>query len=356
MTRLGLLKGFPRVGAALLAAALLAPAHGSAQGQVAVTSWGGTLQPVQREVYFQPFSKATGIRVIEDEWGAEMAKLRAMVQSGASSSDMVGIGSTGLEIGCSEGLLLPIDYAKLGGTERFIPGSTHECGVPTSTGGAVIAYNADKFGANPPRAAKDFFDVARFPGARALRARPNYTLELALLADGVPVPDLYKVLGTEEGLARAFRKLDTIKPYVKVWFTAWAEAIQLLVDGEVVMILNGNARVTAAAEKDKKNLVIIWDNMGYDYDYWALVKGGKNTAEAMKLITFASQDGPMTEFIKRYQYGPALNTVVAAMPAEMARTMPSSTANMATAYRVSAAFWSDHLDDYVVRFNAWLSK
>ena len=347
---------WPKLGIALVASALLAPVAARAQGQLAVTGWGGSLQPVQRHVYFQPFSKTTGIKVVEDEWAGELAKLRAMVQSGASSTDMVGIGGPGLEIGCSEGLLVPIDWSKLGGKDRFVPGSTHECGVPTSTGGAVIAYNADKFAANPPKTAKDFFDVARFPGPRALRARPQYTLEFALLADGVPVPDLYKVLGTEEGLARAFRKLDTIKPHVKVWFTPWAEAIQLLVDGEVVMTMNGNARVTAAVQKDKKNLVIIWDNQGYDYDYWALVKGGKNVDNAMKLVAFASQDGPMNDFIREYQYGPTLNTVVNAMPPDLARDMPSSPANMATAYRVSAAFWSDHLDDYTVRFNAWLSK
>jgi putative spermidine/putrescine transport system substrate-binding protein len=36
--------------------------------------------------------------------------------------------------------------------------------------------------------------------------------------------------------------------------------------------------------------------------------------------------------------------------------MPTATANMKTAYRVSASFWADHNDDYTVRFNAWLSR
>lgn len=346
------------IAAATVAAAFLlfAPGSGWADGQLAVTGWGGSLQPVQRQVYFEPFTKTTGIKVVEDEWAGELAKLRAMVQSGASNTDMVGIGGPALEIGCNEGLLLPIDYAKLGGKEQFVAGSTHECGVPTSTGAAVIAYNADKFGANPPKTAKDFFDTEHFPGPRALRGRPQYTLEFALLADGVPVADLYKVLGTEAGLMRAFHKLDQIKPSVKVWFSPWAEAIQLLVDGEVVMTMNGNARVTAAALKDKKHLVIIWDNQAFDYDYWALVKGGRNTENAMKLIEFASQDAQMNAFIRQFSYGPTLNAVVAAMPPDIAKNMPSSPENMATAYRVNAAFWSDHLDDYTVRFNAWLSK
>src|SRR5262249_48889853 len=77
--------------AALLAICVIASSPGSAQGpeQLVVTSWGGNLQEVQRVVYFQPFVKETGIKLVEDEWGGEMAKLRAMVQSGSPTWDVV---------------------------------------------------------------------------------------------------------------------------------------------------------------------------------------------------------------------------------------------------------------------------
>ena len=344
--------------ATALGVAVLGVCHGAlaqAPGQLTITSWGGTLQPVQRQVYFEPFARATGIRITEDSWGGELAKLRAMVQSGAISWDVVGIGTTSMEVACSEGLLEKIDYARFGGAARFLPGSTHECGVPTSGGSAVIAVNADKFTGQQPTTLADFFDVARFPGRRALRAGPRWNLEIALLADGVPLEKLYDVLGTEEGLARALRKLDTIKAHV-VWFQQWAEAIQLLADGEVVMTMNGNARVTAAATQDRKNLRIIWDGQGFDYDYWAVLRGARNTENAMRFIAFASSDEPMRAFIERYDYGPTLVSVAGAMPPEMAARMPTAPENMRTAYRLSASFWGDHLDDYTVRFRAWLGR
>ncbi|MFX7507049.1 extracellular solute-binding protein, partial [Acinetobacter baumannii] len=69
----------------------------------------------------------------------------------------------------------------------------------------------------------DFWNVKKFPGPRAMQKTPRTTLEFALIADGVPARDVYRVLGTREGVARAFRKLDEIKPYVKLWGTAGAQ-------------------------------------------------------------------------------------------------------------------------------------
>jgi hypothetical protein len=45
----------------------------------------------------------------------------------------------------------------------------------------------------------------------------KYTLEFALMADGVPVKDVYKVLASKEGQDRAFKKLDELKPNIQWW-------------------------------------------------------------------------------------------------------------------------------------------
>ena len=39
-----------------------------------------------------------------------------------------------------------------------------------------------------------------------MRKNPKVTLEFALIADGVPTDQVYDVLSTEEGVARAFAK------------------------------------------------------------------------------------------------------------------------------------------------------
>ena len=68
----------------------------------------------------------------------------------------------------------------------------------------------------------DFFDLRTFPGRRGMRRVPQVNLEFALIADGVPLDQVYAVLDTPEGLNRAFRKLDTIKDQV-IWWEAGAQ-------------------------------------------------------------------------------------------------------------------------------------
>ena len=73
-------------------------------------------------------------------------------------------------------------------------------------------------------------------------SRQKQSLEMALAADGVASADIYDVLATDEGVDRAFAKLDTIKDMV-VWWEAGAQPPQLLADGEVAMTTAYNGRI-----------------------------------------------------------------------------------------------------------------
>ncbi len=86
----------------------------------------------------------------------------------------------------------------------------------------------------------DFWDVRRFPGNRGLCISDSpRTLIFALLADGVPREKLYPL-----DLDRAFKKLDEIKPHIKVWWREGNQSQQLIRDGEVDMMSIWNARAT----------------------------------------------------------------------------------------------------------------
>ncbi|MGY4447413.1 spermidine/putrescine-binding protein [Bradyrhizobium sp. i1.3.1] len=80
-------------------AVMLAPVKPAlAADQVTITSYGGALQMSNRKAYFEPFAKATGIKVTEDEFNGEIAKVRAMVESKTVSWDVVDIAG---ERGCA---------------------------------------------------------------------------------------------------------------------------------------------------------------------------------------------------------------------------------------------------------------
>ena len=62
----------------------------------------------------------------------------------------------------------------------------HGNAVGVHTLSHVICYNKKKWpGEHHPKSWADFWDVKKFPGTRGLRRSAKYTLEIALLADGV---------------------------------------------------------------------------------------------------------------------------------------------------------------------------
>lgn len=327
----------------------------SAERQLTVVSFGGAYQAAQRKAFVEPFAKATGVKVIEDEWHGEMAKLRAMVQSGNVTWDVLAISDGQLPLACDEGLVERLDVTLFGGKDNFLPGWTHPCGMGTTIASILVGYNAAKFPKGEPKTLADFWDVKKFPGPRAMKKWPKHNLEFALLADGVPPGEVYKVLGTEAGVTRALKKLDQLKPHVKVWFDTWAQPGQLLADGEVSMSTGTNGRLAVAAESHP-TIKLIWDRQGLGGDLWAIVKGAKNKELAIKFIQFASDPKVAAEFPKYIQYAPPIAGALERMPADLAAKMPTAPQNMKTSWVIDSRFWGDHLDDYEIRFQAWLAK
>ena len=92
-------------------------------------------------------------------------------------------------------------------------------------------------------------DTTRFPGKRALPKDPRHTLELALLADGVPPENVYSELATPEGADRAFAALDKIKDDVLLWSKA-KQPITWLLEKKVVMAAGYSGRIFRAAVGD----------------------------------------------------------------------------------------------------------
>jgi len=196
---------------------------------------------------------------------------------------------------CDEGLLETIDHSTLPAapdgtpaTEDFLPGTLHDCAVANIVWSSVYAYDSSKTrNWNTPTTMADFFNTKAFPGKRGMRKSPKVTMEFALIADGVPVGEVYNVLGTEEGVARAFAKLDTIKDDV-VWWEAGAQPPQLLADGEVVFSTAWNGRVFNAKNAEGQSFEMVWDGQIYDLDLWVIPKGSKNKEAALDFVAFST--------------------------------------------------------------------
>jgi putative spermidine/putrescine transport system substrate-binding protein len=341
--------------AAVIGGLAVLPAPASAGDTLAITSWGGAYQMSQRKAFFEPYAKATGIKITEEEYNGEIAKIKAMVDSKSVSWDVIDEDSGRAIQGCAEGVLETIDWSKLGlDRSKFIGADKYDCGVPNILYATVIAYDKDKL-PNGPTTIADFFDLQKFPGKRGLQKDPFMNLEWGLIADGVAIKDVYTVLGTPEGVDRAFKKLDTIKKDV-VWWSAGAQPPQLLADGQVVMTSAWNGRIYDADKNSGKHFEIMWDAQGLDWDLWVIPKGNPRLDDAYKFIAYASGPEQMADQTHYISYGPANKDAIPHVDPGILPHLPTATENMKNALLTDPIFWGDKGDELRQRFNAWLAQ
>lgn len=337
-----------------LAVLIIAAVAMQAQAEsLTVISFGGTNKDAQDKAFYKPFIAAGKGNIEAGEYNGEMARIRAMVETGQIGWDVVELETPELKRGCEEGLFETLDWSKLGGKTDLIPAAVSECGAGIFVWSTVLTYDAQKLKKGPTSWA-DFWDVKTYPGKRALRKSAKYTLEIALMADGVKREDVYNVLATPEGVDRAFKKLDRLKPYVQ-WWESGAQPLQWLVSGDVVMSSAYNGRI-GAAQDEGHDFKIVWDNALYDLDNWAIVKGSKHKALAEQFIAFANQPENQKVYAENIPYGPVnIKTSPLLDPARLAK-LPTAPDNLAVSVQVDSDFWLEHGEDLEQRFNAWAAK
>ncbi|WP_409190569.1 ABC transporter substrate-binding protein [Bradyrhizobium sp. RDM4] len=340
---------------ALVAGALPLAQPVLASDQLTITSFGGAGQMATRKGQIEPFAKKTGIKITEDEYGGEVSKIRAMVESKSVSWDLVVADATAASQMCAEGIIERIDWNKLGlDRAKFVGADQQDCGVPENLYATVLAYDKDTLPTGPTTIA-DLFDLQRFPGKRGLYKRPFGNIEWALIADGVPIKDVYKVLRTPAGIERAFNKLDTIKKNV-VWWETGAQAPQLLADRQVVMTSAWNGRIYDAVKNSGKHFQIMWHAQELGLNVWVMPKGGQHLDTAYKFLTFAVSPAQQAEPTRYMAYGPANKEANAHVDPAILPDLPSAPDHMAGALLVDTSFWAENGDELRQRFTAWLVK
>ena len=335
---------------AAAAAFALAGSAAHAQRDLTVVSWGGAYQDGQKEVFFKPFN-ATGTRLVDESWDGGLGVLRTKIKGGNNNWDVVQVEADELEVGCDEGLYEKLDVARIGGAARYLPGAVHPCGVGAIIYNLVLAYDGDKIKAAPTGWA-DFFDSKKFPGKRAIRNGAKWNLEVALIADGVPSKDVYKVLRTPDGIERAFKKLDTIKPDLVFWKSG-AQPPQMLAAGDVVFTTAYNGRITAANEKDKKNFKMVWTDTPYTMDSWVIMKGTPNKANAEKLVEFMGRPDNQAKLPKYVRYGVTSAAAAPLIDKSLMGELPTNPEILKQAFAEDPKFWIDNGDKIAERWTRW---
>jgi putative spermidine/putrescine transport system substrate-binding protein len=322
--------------------------------ELTVVGWGGSSQAAHRAAYWTSFSKETGVKLKEDVWNGGIGVLRAKSKGGHSDWDVIQVEVEELILGCEEGVFERLDWQAMGGRDRFLPIAVSDCGVGAMVWSELFGYDADRLKVGPTSWA-DFWDLQKFPGKRGMRKTPKYTLEAALMADGVAPGDVYKVLSTPAGVDRAFRKLDQIKPQV-IWWSSVAQVPDLLASGEVAMSMATPGRLLLANRDEHRNFRPVWNGNIYAVDFWAVLKNSPHKADAMRLVKYMS-DADHEMLLPRYiPTGLSNKEAIARIDPALTKDTPSNPENMTHAVALDADFWVENNDQLTQRFNAWASK
>ena len=146
---------------------LIGGAAGAADNPVVVGSYGGSFQDAQSKAFFNPFSQATGVKVVGTT-GSAYAKVKAMVESGNIAWDVVSAESSAYANEVKDNLLEPIDYSVV--KADGIPAQFKtKYGVGYISFAQNLAWSKDKF-PNGLTAAQ-FFDP-NVKGDRVLSSDP----------------------------------------------------------------------------------------------------------------------------------------------------------------------------------------
>ena len=343
-----------------VAAILLMGFSSAAARDLTVVSFGGAYGAAQKKHMVDPYKAARGVNVLFQDYSGGIAEIKAQVEAKNIQWDAVDIEVIDLERACSEGLLevIPRDILPAGDDgvpaekDFFAEALASECGVGVIFWTIIFAYNQETIKGGKPATIQDFFDTKKFPGKRALRKRPQVNLEWALIADGVPRDQVYKMLATDKGQARAFAKLDTIKKDL-VWYDSWSQAPQLLNDGGAVMVQSANGRIFKDIKDHKRPFVMVWDSHVFDLDVWAIVKGSPNLKQALDFVKFATGTKPLSG-MQDVAYGPTRRSASALVDPAVRQDLP--TAHIDKGLKADGIFWADFGESLGEKFNQWLLK
>jgi putative spermidine/putrescine transport system substrate-binding protein len=303
--------------------------------EIIIANWGGDTGKAIIKAFLEPFSAETGINAINDGSGTPEGKIRAMVESKRVTWDVIDTGVGTIITLAKDGYLEEIDYSIVD-KAKVPPGFAYKYGIANYLFSYVLAYDKTKFGGKAPNSWADFWNLKDFPGRRAIRKDIQGTLEIALMADGVPLDKIYPI--DEE---RAFAKLREIKKDTIFW-SSGSESQQLLREGEVTMAELWSTRVTALARDTNDRISWTWNQGILCPGVWAVPKGNPGGKDAFRFIAFAQDPQRQLELFKMIRGGPANPATAKLMPADLARFDPGYPDNAKTQLKVNAEWYGEN--------------
>lgn len=315
-----------------------------------IAAWGGDYQNAQNEAFFKPFSAATGASI--EEKVADIGGLRDQVESEDVIWDVLTVPMEQMVRLARDNVIEPMNYDVVDRTPLY-PDIALEYGVGVAYFSATMIYPFDS--SNIPQDWTNFWDVPpidegndiAFADLRCLRRYPIGTLEFALLAEGVPVEELYPI-----DIDRAFASLDKIRDNVLVWWQESKEPAELIAAGAVAIASSWNVRVPQLDLTD--TVRINWYQGMLSADAWIVPRGAPNQDVAFDFINYATRAIPQANFALLVPYGPVNVDSFPLIRNDRLAILPSAPGNKPLQFVENWSYWAEYEDRLTTEFEAWL--
>jgi putative spermidine/putrescine transport system substrate-binding protein len=307
--------------------------------RIALPGWPAFTQALNRTVV-RPYQAATHqpVRLIT-----------LPPQPTATAWDLALLPPLPLADACAAGTVAKLDWSQFGGRAGFLPQASSDCGVGAVIRGMVLTWDSARVPGTPNWG--DFWNVAKLPGRRGLRQSPMGTLEIALLADGVAPDAVYATLSTKDGVERAFRKLDQLRPYI-VWWRKDSEPMAIVASGGALMSSAPSDQVAAASRRLHRRFGVQWSGAVACVQSWAIRAGSHQAAQAIALVNAAEDPHASPAMLAGSGLGGTRPADALTLSAADAAASP--TAHLAQTLPCDAGFWHAHAAALSSRFDAWL--
>lgn len=303
------------LGAALVLAALAGQAQAQESKKLVVVSWGGTWGDAMRQTLFEPFEKATGVKVELRTQGSMMDMLATLTaQKDRMEADLWVTGISPTLLADKAGLLQSIPKDKIPNAASLPPALVGDKYVALWNIFYGVIYNSEKV---PMKITKwsDLYDP-RLKGKVGVPHGSGYSGKFILLLSWLNG-------GNETNIDPAFAELNKLKPNIALVNKSDTDAIKFLTTGETdvaVMMPVGNY-LGIKENRDKYVYVAPEPYVPVNFNNFVLLKG-PNSANAIKFIDFALSPEAQSALAEKVLVIPA--NPKAKVPDALARFAPAN--------------------------------
>jgi putative spermidine/putrescine transport system substrate-binding protein len=313
--------------------------------QVVLSGFGGETYDIRRDLIFTPFTELSGAEVVEAPW--DYGKYLNMVAASKPEWDMIDFDGFSV-VGLINAGTPPAKLADWVRRCDLVDPDYQDYCAGSYAYSVVLGWSTQID--EPPNTWADFFDTGKFPGMRAFpKSIYAGTVELALMADGVPADELYPL-----DFDRAFAKLDTIKDDL-LFYDSYAQGQQYVGQNSVSMIATANSRMIQDRDMGVGDFTYEQAIL-YPWGGFPQTQNAPDADAANALVDYMSHPTVQADVARRLYLGPIVSEAFDALTDDELAMMPNSDENRGKAAVVDTKAAAEADAEYVERFFAWVGE